>query len=188
MASFQERMIGAAKGQASVFREVRDDAGALGQAAAIVALAGVARAVGLALSPFASIWGTTAAIGGVFTMLIGWAIGGAVLWVVGTKVLPGRATTMDIPVVLRTTGFAFVPLIAGVVAFVPVLGWLVAFVAGLWSLYLIVLATRETFDYPDIGRAVLACLITFVIVAFVMIVLSVIFATLGLAGFFLLGR
>jgi hypothetical protein len=190
MASFQERMIGAARGEAATFREVRDDASALGQAAAVVALAGAARAIGIALSFFALRWGPVSVFAGLLTTLFGWAIGGAVLWVVGTRLLPGRTTNVDIPVVLRTTGFAFVPLIASVLAFIPILGWLVSLAAGLWSLYLIVVATRETFDYADLGRAVLACLVALVIVFFAMIVLNVILAMLGfgLASFFMFGR
>ena len=187
MASFQDRVIGALKGQESTFTEVRNDPAAMSHAALIVAASGVARTISLVLSPL-FLFTPILAIGGIVTALVGWAIGSVVLWAVGTKIIPGRAGAVDIPTVMRTTGFAFVPLIAMVLSFIPLLGGLIALAAGLWSLYLFVLAARAAFDYADIAKAVLACVIAIVITWVGFIVLSIMFATLGMAGLFMLGR
>jgi hypothetical protein len=187
VANFQDRVVGALKGQASTFAEVKADPAALSQSALIVLVSGIARAIGLVMSPFV-VFGVMMAAGAAITSVVGWAIGCVVLWAVGTKVIPGRNTQVDIVTVMRTTGFAFVPLIAMVLAYLPVFGGLIGLAAGLWSLYLMVLATRVVFDYPDWVKAAVVLIIAAVIVSVAIIILGVIFATLGMAGLFVLGR
>jgi hypothetical protein len=187
MASFQDRAIGAVRGQASTFAEVRNDPTAMNQAALIVLASGIARAASLVLSPFV-LFGPVVAIGAVVTAVLGWAVGSFVLWAVGTKVIPGRITSVDVPTVLRTTGFAYVPMVAMALAFVPVLGSLIGLAAGLWCLYLIVLATREIFDYPDLVKAAIAVIAAAIVTAVAIMILSFVFAMLSLPGLFMLGR
>ena len=157
MASFVERVVGAARLDARIYEEVEADASAIGQAMAVVAAAALASGVG----SFGS--GPVMAVGAVVAGFVGWFVWALLTWLIGTKVLPDPGTSADLGQLLRTIGFSAVPGLLNVLGIVPVLGWIVWLVAAVWQLVAMVVAVRQALDYRSTGRAVLVCFIGWVV-------------------------
>jgi hypothetical protein len=160
MASLQDRVIGALQLQTTTFEDVEHDPTATTQAAIVVGAAAISGAL-------ASLrYGGAALVGIVMTAImaiIGWAVGSLVLWLIGTRVLPGRNTEADYGQLLRTVGFAQAPGLFGIVAIVPILGWFVRLAIVIWSLVAGIIAVRQALDYEGTMRAVIVCVIAWVI-------------------------
>jgi hypothetical protein len=178
MASFVERMVGAATLSPATYEEVEHDRGATPQAALVVVLAAVAAAVG------ARGHGDEAVVREVLRALLQWLAWSGITYVIGTRVFRGTASPGE---VLRTIGFAQTPGIFMALAGVPFLGRLVAFVVGLWTLAAVVIATRQALDV-DTARAVMTALLGLVVVIAIVVALGVMAAVIVgvVAGFFAL--
>jgi len=168
MASLQDRIIGAAQLRGSTYEEVRLDAAATTQAAAVVALAGVARGIG---SFFTT--GVTWLVIMPLVALIGWGIWSAAVWLVGTKLVPGRHVQADFGQVARPTGFAQAPGLGAVFGIIPLLGWLIGFVVGVWVLVASVIAVKHALGYDDVLKAVLTCIIAAIPTIIVLMIIMV---------------
>ncbi len=107
---------------------------------------------------------------------IGWGVGAAVVWLVGTRLMPGKNTEADFQQVLRVVGFAQAPGLFAVLGIIPFLGWLIRFAASIWVLIALVIAVRQALDYDDTVKAVIVCVIAWVIMFVVM-------AMVGILGF-----
>ena len=161
MASFVDRVVGAARLDAKVYEEIEADPSAMGQAMAVVAAAALAAGVG-------SIGGgATGAVAAVVGGIVGWFLWAVVTWLIGTRLLPEPGTSADLGQMLRTIGFSAAPGLLNVLGIIPFLGVLVSFVAAVWQLVAMVVAVRQALDYTSTGRAVLVCFIGW---AFYMIV------------------
>lgn len=149
--SFTERLILAAKLDPGVYEEVEHDAGATGQAAAVVLLTSVTAGVGAAtLGPFAIL------AFAVFS-LISWLMYAGVAYFVGAKVLASAETQSSWGEVARTLGFARAPGFALIVSFLPVVGAVVGVVVFFWGLAATVVAIRAALDF-SFGRALATAL------------------------------
>jgi hypothetical protein len=170
MASFTERMIGAARLDVGIYEEVEADTTATGQAMAVVVLASVAAGIGAVGAGFLSgvVLGTVAA-------LIGWFIWALLTYFIGTKLLPEPQTKSDMGELLRTIGFASSPGILRILGAIPLIGWVIALAVSIWMLVAMVIAVRQALDYQSTGRTVLVCLIGWLI-------FMIVGAILGLAG------
>jgi hypothetical protein len=157
MSSFVDRVVGAARLDARVYEEIEADTTATGQAMAVVAAAAVAAGIGSLRS------GPAGAVVAVVAGLVGWFAWAFVTWLVGTKLLPEPGTSADLGQLLRTIGFAAAPGLLNVLGIVPFFGWIVAFVAWVWQLVAMVVAVRQALDYTSTGRAVLVCVVGWVI-------------------------
>ena len=175
MASFQNRVIGAIRLQASTFEEVEHDRAATLQAAMVVVAVALAGSV---------VWfvygGIIGLVRAVAFALIGWVIGAAVLLVVGTKLLPGKNTEADMGQMLRTLGFAQSAGLFGILGIIPFLGFLIQFVVWIWILVAMVIAVRQALDYDDTMKAVVVCLVAWALM-FVVTLVANMFG-LGAAG------
>ena len=158
MAGFQDRVIGAMKLQASVFEEVEHDTTAMGQAAAVVALASVSSGIA-----FIAYGGVSGVLAGTVWALVWWALFAGLMWIIGTKVMPGRNTQADLGQLLRTMGFAQAPGLFAFIAVIPLLGWLVWLAIVAWSMAATVVAVRQALDYDDTWRAVVAVILAVVV-------------------------
>jgi hypothetical protein len=147
------RMIRAAKLESGLYEEVEADAQAMGQAMAVVVLSSLAAGIGLSGSSGA---------GGVLG-IIGWYVWALLTWFIGTKLLPAPETEADVGQLLRTTGFSSAPGIARLLGVVPGLSVVVAPVTAGWMLAAMVVAVRQALDYTSTFRAVLVCLIGWVV-------------------------
>src|SRR5262245_54355124 len=99
MASLQERVIGVLRLDAATFEEVEADAGATPQAATVVAIAAISGAIGAFIA--VPILGLIGAIVTLCVSFVSWIVGSVILWLVGTKILPGKNTQADIGQLLR---------------------------------------------------------------------------------------
>ena len=156
MASLTERMIGAMQADVKTFEEVEKDPAALGQAVTVIVIAAVAALIGNIFRD-----GLGPGIAGLLGTLIGYAVWTALVVVIGTKLMPEPATKADFSEAFRVIGFAASPGVFHVLAIIPFLGPLISFCISLWVL--VVVAVRSVLDYTSTGRAIVVCLIGFVV-------------------------
>jgi len=156
MASFVDRVVGAARLDAKVYEEVEADPTAMGQAMAVVAAAALAAGIGSIGS------GATGAVAAVVGGIVGWFLWAVVTWLIGTRLLPEPGTSADLGQMLRTIGFSAAPGLLNVLGIIPFIGVLVSFVAAVWQLVAMVVAVRQALDYRSTGRAALVCFIGWV--------------------------
>jgi hypothetical protein len=154
MATFTERMIGAAKLDVHTYEEIEADTTAFGQAMAVVILSSVATGIGM-MGQQRALGLLSGTIGG----LVGWFIWAWLTYIIGTRVLPTPQTQADWGQLLRTIGFASSPGILRVLGIIPLLGGLVLFITGVWMLAAFVVAVRQALDYTSTWRAIGVCLI-----------------------------
>jgi hypothetical protein len=114
MASFQERIIRAAKLDIHLYEEVEADKGAMGQAMGVVVLASIAGGIG-----------TTASVGfdgiliGTIVALVAWYVWAFLTYLIGTKLLPEPQTKADVGELLRTIGFSSSPGLIRILGIIP---------------------------------------------------------------------
>lgn len=154
MSSLKDRMIRAAKIDASLYEEVEQDKDSLRQATAVVVLASVAAAIGSGHR-----LGIGGMIAGGLVSLIAWYVWAYLTYLIGTKVLPEPQTHADVGQLLRTTGFSSSPGLVRILGIMPGLTGIVFFVAWIWMLVAMVVAVRQALDYSGTGRAVAVCVI-----------------------------
>ncbi|MDH3558803.1 MAG: hypothetical protein OES18_23415 [Deltaproteobacteria bacterium] len=166
MASFQDRIIRAAKLDVHLYEEVEADKGAMGQAMAVVVLSSIAGGIG-----------TPAGLGlggiliGTIAALVAWYIWAFLTYFIGTKLVPEPQTKADIGELLRTIGFSSSPGLIRVLGIIPFLRGLVFLAAGVWMLVAMVIAVRQALDYQSTLRAVGVCIIGWIAQALVLMLL-----------------
>jgi hypothetical protein len=77
--------------------------------------------------------------------------------------MPEPGTKADFVEGFRVIGFAASPGVFNVLAIIPFLGPLISFVISLWMLVIMVIAVRSVLDYTSTGRAIIVCLIGWVV-------------------------
>ncbi len=157
MASFAERVIGAARLDVRIYEEVEADTTAFGQAMGVVVLSSLAAGIGMIGRA-----GAPGLLAFTISALLGWFIWAGLTYFIGTRILPMPQTHADWGQLLRTIGFASSPGILRILGVVPVVGGLVFLVTGIWMLVAMVIAVRQALDYTSTGRAIGVCLIGFV--------------------------
>lgn len=181
MASFTDRMIGAAKLDVKTYEEVEHDQTALPQAMAVVALSAVASGIGAAGMGMGGLRGT---VGGIFAALIGWFVWAGIIYIVGTQAMPEPETKADFGQVLRTIGFAASPGLLSIFGIIPFLGFFVRLAVFFWQIAATVVAVRQALDYKTTGKAVVVCILGVIAYAAVVVFLG----ALGFAGMGMRGR
>lgn len=152
------RMLRAAKLDVHLYEEVEADEGALPQATLVVVLSSLAAGVGGIFS-----YGFMAIIIGTISALIGWYVWAFLTYYIGTKLLPEEQTEADYGQLLRTLGFASSPGLIRVLGVIPGLLGIVNFIASVWMLVTMVIAVRQALDYKSTLRAVVVCVIGWII-------------------------
>ena len=163
MSPFVNRIVRAAKLDASVYEEVEADTSAMGQAMGVVVLSSLAGGIG-----FIQIAGLEGMVIGTAGALLGWYIWAFLTYVIGTKLLPEPQTQADHGELLRTIGFSSAPGLIHVLAILPGLNAIVNFIAGAWMLIAMVIAVRQALDYQSTYRAMGVCLIGWLVQAVVL--------------------
>lgn len=153
MASFSQRMIGAARLDFHAYEEVEADPTALGQAMGIVVLSSLAAGIGAAGR------GAPGLVSGAVGALAGWFLWAGLTYLIGTRLLPAPQTHADWGQLLRTIGFASTPGMVRILGVVPGLTALVFLIANLWMLVAFVIAVRQALDYTSTWRALGVCVI-----------------------------
>ena len=160
MASFTERMIGAARLDVQVYEEVEADTGATGQAMGVVLLSSLAGGIG---SVGLGAGGLGGFVGGGIAALIGWAIWAFLTYIIGTRLLAEPQTRADVGELMRTLGFAQSPGLVRFVGILPGVGSLAVSIVSIWMLVAMVIAVRQALDYTSTWRAVGVCLVGWVL-------------------------
>jgi hypothetical protein len=177
MAGFGQRVAGVVRLDAATFEDIEHDTSSTSQAAAVLAVASAASSLGLF-----SAGGVSLILAGIAMAMLGWFAGGGLIWLVGTRLLPGRRTHADLGQVLRVLGYAQVPRLLLIVAFIPGVGPAVtaAFfaVALVWTLAAMIVGVRQALDYQSLVHAGLVCVLA----------LALMVALLWLAGWALAPR
>ena len=172
MASFTERMIGAAKLDVHVYEEVETDTGATSQAMGVVLLASLAGGIG-------SVGLGTGGLGSVFFgtawALIVWVSWAFVTYIIGTRLLPEPQTRADVGELMRTLGFAQSPGLLRIFGSLPGVGPLVLLLIQIWLFVAMVVAIRQALDYHSTFRAVGVCLVGLVAMVFSSVVVFLLF-------------
>lgn len=158
MSTFSERMIRAARLDAQMYEEVEADETALPQAMGVVLLSSLAAGIGMI-----GINGMAGIVLGTIGAFLGWYVWAVIVYLIGTKLLPGEKTQVDIGQLLRTTGFSASPGILRVLGVIPAIGGIVFLVCGIWMLVAMVVAVRQALDYESTGRAIAVCVIGFLV-------------------------
>lgn len=175
MASFGDRFVGAMKLDVRTFEEIEQDPTAMGQAVTVVVIAAVASGIGNLFYG-----GLRHIVLGVFAALIGYAAWAGLVFFIGTRLMPEPQTKTDFAETFRVVGFAAAPGVFKVLGIIPFLGWLIGFVVSIWMLVAMVVAVRQVLDYTDTVRAVVVCVIGFIVYLCVVAVLSAPFAIMSL--------
>lgn len=151
--SLLERLSGVFLLDGGVFDDIENDRSALPWAAGIVILAGLARGAG-APSPSPSI----EIIGSGLAAMVMWLVAGLVVWGTGVQRM---GYTSNYPELLRTIGFAAVPLMLLVLRVLPIgaAGLPLWVVAHAWAFLALIVAIREALDI-DTKRATVVCLLS----------------------------
>ena len=179
-----DRMVRAAKLDASLYEEVEKDATATNQAVLVVVIASVCSGIGSAIGGQMAGGMGGLAVGlvvGVITALVGWFVWSFITYFIGTRLFKGPQTEATYGQLLRCIGFSDSPLVLAILSFIPFLGGIISLVASLWSLVAMIVAVRQALDFST-GRAIATCIVGFI----VLVVLS---AAVGLltGGLILLG-
>ena len=174
MGGLWERMIRAAKLDASLYEEVEADRGALGQATAVVVLASLAAGFGSVARG-----GVGGFLFGSIAALAGWYVWAFLTYWIGTRFLPEPQTQADYGELLRTIGFSSSPGVIRVLGIIPRLTGLVFLVASIWMLVAMVIAVRQALDYTGTLRAVGVCLIGWIVQVLILALLLALLRTSG---------
>jgi hypothetical protein len=151
-------MIGAARLNVNIYEEVEADTTATRQAMGVVVLASLAAGIGT----FAT-GGVLGIVMGTLTALIGWYVWAYLTFIIGTRFLAEPQTEADVGQLLRTIGFSASPGLLRVLGIIPGLYAPLFFVIWLWMLVSMIIAVRQALDYTSTFRAVVVCLIGWVI-------------------------
>jgi hypothetical protein len=173
MSNFNDRIIRAAKLDASVYEEVEEDTTALKQAMAVVVLSSIAAGIGTTTSGGLSV--IMVIITGTILALIGWYIWAYITYFIGTRLLPEPQTKADYGQLLRTIGFSSSPGLIRIFCIIPGLSGIISVIAAVWMLVAMVVAVRQALDYRSTFRAVAVCIIGWIIQSlFLIVVLAII--------------
>lgn len=175
MGNLLQRMARAARFDSSLYEEVEADPKTMGQAVLVVVLASLAGGIGAA--PESGVGGL---IGGAIGSLIGWYVWAFLTYYIGTKWLPEPTTEADVGQMLRTLGFSSAPGLIRIAGLIPGVGIVALVVAPLWMLGTMVVAVRQALDYQSTVRAIIVCLIGFVVQ--VVVIISIMAAVAALMG------
>jgi hypothetical protein len=171
MTSFKNRIIRAAKLDVNLYEEVEADKGALRQAMGVVVLSSIAAGLGsIGRVGFSGIFI------GTITALISWYVWAYITYFIGTKLLPEPQTKADHGELLRTIGFSSSPGLIRILGIIPGLTGFVFLAASIWMLVAMVIGVRQALDYQSTLRAVVVCIIGWIIQA---LILALVFSIVG---------
>lgn len=166
--SFLDRVVGVGRLNRPTYEEVEHDQSATVQAGIVVVVAAIATAIG------ASSQGADGIFSGLIGALLGWVVGAAFIYFVGTRVIPSLQVQADIGQVLRTVGFANVPSFLLILGFIPIVNIVVALVVFVWGIATLIIAIQSALE-ASVSRAVGIAVIAVVLQFVVSIIIAAIF-------------
>ena len=173
MTTFPRRMVGAATLDVRTYEEVEADRHASAQAAGVVLLAGIAGGIGLLGAGVPTL---ASLIAGVIGSLLGWMSWAALIFFIGTRLLPEPQTKADVGELLRTIAFAAAPGLLRVLGVVPVIGPSMYALVSIWMLVAMIVAVRQALDYRSTARAVAVCIVGWTLSLVLAAIIGLVFA------------
>ncbi len=156
-----DRMLRAARLDASLYEEVEADQTLTREAMTVVVLSAVAAGIGTART------GLLGLIIFALVALLGWYVWAYVTYWIGTRLLPTPQTQVDAGQLLRVIGYSSAPGVVRVFGVIPGLGPLAMAAGNIWMLVAMVIAVRQALDYTSTWRAFGVVLIGWIIYAVV---------------------
>ena len=156
--TFPQRAIGAARLEVPVFEEIEADSQATSQALLVVVLSSMAAGIGLTTNYY-----NAPVLHRVMLALLLWVFWATSTYVVGVYLMPEPQTNTTVGELLRTIGFAASPGILRIFGVVPALGSVIYGLATAWMFVAMVIAIRQALDYKSTVRAVVVCVVTWII-------------------------
>jgi hypothetical protein len=150
---FSHRLRSAFLLEPALYEAVEADPRAIGQAAVVVALAGVANGIG-ALGTA----GANGLLGGLVESFVAWLMWAGIVWLIGVKLFEH---TSDFEELLRVLGFAAAPQLLYVLGWIPVVGALAAVAVLVMTGIAIFRAVRAALDVES-DRALFVALLAVV--------------------------
>jgi hypothetical protein len=157
MSTLASRILGSARLDSQSYEEVESDHSANIQAIGVVVFSSLAAALGTGIRDV----GSTLSV--LVVEIASWIIWVLLTVFIGTRLLPSRETRADFGQVLRTTGFSTSPGFLRVFGLVPIIGWYIFAAATVWMLLTFVVAVRQALDYASTGRALLVCVLGWIV-------------------------
>lgn len=161
--SFPQRLFGAVRLNSATYEDVEHDSSATFQAAGVVVLASFTTSVRW----YFGMGSTEMIVWDAVRALVAWLAASTVIWFIGTRILPGKNTEADLGQLLRTLGFAQAPGLFGLLVVVPLIGLFVPYLVGMWVIAATFVAVRQALDYDDTFRAIMVCLLAWIVRAVV---------------------
>jgi len=171
MESFQNRIIRAATLDVNIYEEVEADKSATVQAIAVVIFASIAAGIGSIGSV-----GLSGIFIGTLTALIAWLVWAYITYIIGVKLLPEPQTESDYGELLRTIGFSSSPGMIRIIGIIPGFSGIIFFLTGIWMLVAMIVAVRQALDYQSTLRAVVVCIVGWIIQGIVLALFLAIFS------------
>ena len=174
MATFIDRMIGAAIFDRRTYEEIEADRGATVQALGVVLLASLGAGLGWVGVEPERLWAIA-----VLTLvaIAGWITWALLTYAIGTRWFPEPQTRADPGELLRTLGFAQSPGVLRAFGLIAGLGPLVSGVTAVWTLATMVVAVRQALDYTSTLRALAVCATGWVLALGMFLVIGIFFAS-----------
>jgi hypothetical protein len=173
MNTLVNNMIRAAKLDVNFYEKAEADKSMFGQAMLVVVLSSIAGGIGSIGQA-----GLGGIVIGTILALVGWYVWAFLTYYIGTKFLAEPQTKADMGELLRTIGFSSAPGVLRILGIIPGLNAIVNIVAGTWMLVAMIVAVRQALDYSSTGRAVIVCIIGWI----VQMIIGVLLFTLFVGG------
>jgi hypothetical protein len=137
------------------YDEIVRDPSATAEAAIVVATVAIASGLGRLFA------GPGPLIGAVLALLIGWVVGAAIIYFVGTRITGESTTATSVERVMRIVGYASAPYVFSIFSGLWLIGWIFATIIFFWALVTMVLAIRASLNMT-LGRAVITGVIAWI--------------------------
>ncbi len=156
--TFLQRAIGAATLDIRAIEEIEADPQGTAQALAVVVLSSGAAGLGLTSNLY-----DAPVLTRIGLALLLWMIWAGLSYAIGLHLLPEPQTSTSVGELLRAIGFAASPGVLRIFGFLPTIGTTLYGLATLWMLVAMVVAIRQALDYKSTARAVVVCLVAWVV-------------------------
>lgn len=150
------------------YNEIVRDPSATTEAAIVVATVAIASGLGRLFA------GPGALIGAVLAMLLGWVVGAAVIYFVGTRITGEATTVSSVERIMRVAGYASAPAVFSIFSGIWGIGWIFSTVIFFWLLVTMVLAIRASMNMT-MSRAIITGVIAWIATLIVSGLLGLIF-------------
>ena len=160
MSRFIDRLFRAARLDAGLYDEVVADTKAMFQAMMAVFIYSAASAYG----SFGRA-GVTGINFGMITTLFGWYVWAFSSYFIGVRLLSGAQAGVDRKAVLRALGFATSPGLIRLLGLIPGMSGAAFLIASVWMIAAASVALKQALGFESTSRAVVACIIGWIISA-----------------------